>query len=411
MESLKIAIASDWFYPKVGGIETHIDELASRLVQLGHEVHVFTHDYRHYPWSREEPQRDYTIHRLRGSVYMKCCHVSLGPGALRQANSIYKAIRFDITHVHSIYSPFSIGFANLSRGIRGIPVVATNHSLFSWHSAAARVALPLLRMHLRRIDSFIAVSSVVAEDTRRVLGKRLRLRPVYVVPNAIDPSFWRPPEPRERERARKALGLGPEPVVLVVGRLTRRKAVDRAPAIVHRAAKLLGKRLQLLIVGDGPARGTVEDAIRRHSNGLLTARVIGFVERSQLREIYWAGDVLLLTSRLEAFSITALEAMASGVPVIGYHSSGVRDILAGGGGLLVSDEESAAEALAGLLSDTDALAKLRRNAVTRIQEGFTWDTVLPRILDVYRKTIEYATLEDREYLLHKLWLRISKLAP
>ena len=65
--------------------------------------------------------------------------------------------------------------------------------------------------------------------------------------------------------------------------------------------------------------------------------------------------------------------------------------------------------MAGLLSDSDALEKLRRSAVTRIQEGFTWDTVLPRILDVYRKTMEYAALEDREYLLHKLWLRVSKL--
>jgi 1,2-diacylglycerol 3-alpha-glucosyltransferase len=47
MEGLKIAIASDWFYPKVGGIESHIDELARNLLFAGHEPYVITHDYRY----------------------------------------------------------------------------------------------------------------------------------------------------------------------------------------------------------------------------------------------------------------------------------------------------------------------------------------------------------------------------
>ena len=409
MESLKIAVVSDWFYPKVGGIETHIDELATRLVRLGHEVHVFTHDYRKYEWGGHEPARPYAVHRLHGRFYIKAHHISLGPGALIEANAIYKKVGFDITHVHSLYSPLGLALANLSRGIRGVPVVATNHSLFSWSNPVARALLPILRRELRRIDCFIAVSSVVADDTRRVLGRGLRLKPVYVVPNAVDPKFWRPPEPEERKRARRRLGIDEdESVVVVVGRLTRRKAVHTAPRIVRRAAELLGRRITLVIVGDGPLRERVEEEAARHSNGLLRVELRGFMEREALRSVYWAGDVLLLTSHMEAFSITALEAMASGMVVVGYADSGVRDILQHGGGVLVEDEMGASKALAGFFADRERLEVQRRRAVQVVQERFSWDTVLPRILSVYRSTIDYAGLEDYEYLLHRIWVKLSR---
>ncbi len=409
MESLKIAVASDWFYPKIGGIETHIDELASHLAAAGHEVHVFTHDYRHYDWSGAEPGRPYIIHRLRGSVYMKCCHVSLGAGALREANRVYKKVGFDITHVHSLYSPLAVAIANLSRGIRGVPVVATNHSLFSWNSKAARLFLPLLRRELRRIDAFIAVSSVVAEDTRRLLGRRLLFKPIHVVPNAIEPGFWRPPEPQEREAARAKLGVpGDEPVVLVVGRFTRRKAVHEAPSIVYRAARRAGRRLHLVIIGDGPTRPLVEEEARRFNGEHLRVRILGFMGREELRAAYWAGDVLLLTSRMEAFSITALEAMAAGVVAVGYSDSGVRDILGDGAGVLVRSRDEAAEAISKLVADTASLEEMRRRAVAKVQEEYSWETVLPRIVEIYRSVAEYAAAEDHEYLLHRLWLRLSQ---
>ncbi len=403
MESLKIALASDWYYPKVGGIETHIHELAYNLLKLGHEPHVFTHDYRHYKWNRIE-KVPYPVYRLRGLVYIKRAHISLGPGSLIEANRIYKKVGFDVTHVHSIYSPLGLALANLSRGIRGVPVVATNHSFFSWHSRAARLSLPLLRRSLCRVDSFIAVSRAVAEDTRKVLGRSLRGRMIYVIPNAIDVSMWRPPEPEEAEEARRSLGIGSgERVVTVIGRFTERKAVHTAPRIVRAAAEKAGRKVMLLIIGDGPLRERVLEEAARYNGGPLRVIVKGFMSRSELRRVYWASDLLFATSKMEAFSITALEAMASAVPVVGYRGCGLEDVAGNDSGVLVANEDEAVESIAGLLADDEARARLAAKAVERAQKKFSWSAILPRIIQVYREAMDLAVLEDKRYLLYRLW--------
>jgi len=94
--------------------------------------------------------------------------------------------------------------------------------------------------------------------------------------------------------------------------------------------------------------------------------------------------------------------------VVGYADSGVRDILQHGGGVLVEDEMGASKALAGFFADRERLEVQRRRAVQVVQERFSWDTVLPRILSVYRSTIDYAGLEDYEYLLHRIWVKLSR---
>lgn len=399
MDSLKIALASDWFYPKIGGIETHIHELALALQRMGHEPHVFTHDYRVL-----KPYRDsfpYPVHRLRGTFYLKSAHISLGAGSLIEANRVYKEVGFDITHIHSIYSPLAIAIANLSRGIRGVPVVATNHSLFSWRYSTIPIVYVLRRL-LRRVDAYIAVSRKVAEDSRRLLN--LNGHPVYIVPNAVDPSFWRPPEAEERNGARKRLGI-PEDrfTVVAVGRFTRRKRMHVVPRIVKEAAKRAGKRLHVVIVGDGPLAGLVKEEARRCSP-YTSIDIIGFVERQRLREIYWAADVAIVPARLEAFSIAALESMACGVPVIGFRESGVSDAIADGvTGFLVDSDEEAAARIAELALDDDLRAKLSQNAPLHVARHFSWDKVVQSILEIYRATIDAASGSDKRYLLYKLW--------
>ncbi|KSW12241.1 hypothetical protein CF15_05670 [Pyrodictium occultum] len=399
MDPLKVALASDWFYPKIGGIETHIHELALTLQRMGHEPHVFTHDYRAFG-----PYRDsfpYPVHRLRGRFYIKSAHVSLGPGALMEANNIYKKVGFDITHVHSIYSPLAVAMANLSRGIRGVPVVATNHSLFLWR----RATLPLvyvIRHFLRRVDAFIAVSRKVAEDSRRLL--RLDGHPLYIVPNAVDPSFWRPAEDEERARARRALGIPEESfTVATVGRFTRRKRIHVVPRIVAEAARKTGQAINLVIVGDGPLADLVAEEARRYSRE-VRVMILGFVERERLREIYWASDLLVVPARLEAFSITALEAMACGVPVIGFRESGISDVIEDGStGFLVDSDEEAAEKAALLALDEDLRARMEHRAPLHIAQHFSWEKVGRNIVEIYRATMEAAAGSDKRYLLYRLW--------
>ncbi|MDV3104059.1 glycosyltransferase family 4 protein [Thermococcus waiotapuensis] len=407
MESLKIAIASDWFFPKIGGIETHMDELARNLLKAGHEPYVITHDYRHL--GPKDDGFPYPVIRFGSSIYLKKHHISVGPSQLWKINQFYKEVHFDITHVHSIYSPFSIAVANLSRGIRDVPVVATNHSFYG-NPRADRIVGPMLRYSLSRVDFFVAVSTPVARDTKRLLGKRLNGRPVLVVPNGIDVEKWRPPEPEEREKARRKLGLSDEIVIFYTGRMTKRKQAHRIPFIVAQALKSSGvskDRIKLIAVGNGEMRAEFEKNLKM--TGLDSrANVFDFIPRERLLEFYWAADVVLIPGILEAFSIVGLEGSATGRMVVGRNGSGLSDIvLDGTTGFLGNSEGEIAQKLGNVLADPELIERIGKKARERVTREFSWEVVLKRILDVYRLTLDMADGSDKRYLLYKLWRRAT----
>ncbi|NJE30887.1 glycosyltransferase family 1 protein [Thermococcus sp. 18S1] len=407
MESLKIAIASDWFYPKIGGIESHIDELARNLVFMGHEPYVLTHDYRYMkPYIDSFP---YHVVRFPATLYFRKYHSSVGFLQFWRINEFYKREGFDITHVHSIYSPLAVAVSKISRGIRDVPVVATNHSFYGKPPLDFLIG-PFIRHHLKRIDTFVAVSTPVAEDTRNLLGNKLNGRPVVVVPNGIDVRKWRPPEPEERERARRDIGVRDEIVVLYLGRMTERKQAHRIPVMVKEALKRSGipkSKVKLIMVGNGPMRPVLERNLRETGIGEIT-ELYDFMERGRLLPLYWAADLVLMPGILEAFPVVGLEAMATGNPVIGRNESGLSDMVVQGiTGLLAVSEEGMANNLARAFEEPELLVEMGVAARERARREFSWEVVLERLLRVYRMTIEVGSGVDRLYITYKLMRRLG----
>ncbi|ASJ08935.1 glycosyl transferase [Thermococcus siculi] len=407
MEGLKIAIASDWFYPKVGGIESHIDELARNLLSHGHEPYVITHDYRYMkPYVDSFP---YRVVRFPSMLYFKKYHVSIGYGQFWKINEFYKKIDFDVTHIHSIYSPLAVGVSKISRGIRGVPVVATNHSFYGKPPLNFLIG-PFVRHHLKRIDTFIAVSTPVAEDTRNLLEGGLNGRPVIVVPNGIDTRKWRPPEPEEREKARRELGVRDEVVILYLGRMTERKQAHRIPFMVREALRKSGlpmRKLKLIMIGNGPMRPALEKNLRETGIGQIT-ELYDFMERGRLLPLYWAADLVLMPGILEAFPVVGLEAMATGNPVIGRNESGLSDmILNGKTGLLALSENGMAENLAKVLTDRELLVTMGLEARKKAEKEFSWGVVLKKLLRIYLMTMKMRDQVDRLYLTYKLMRRLG----
>ncbi len=409
METLKIALASDWFYPKIGGIETHIQELAYNLLRLGHEPHIITHDYRKFG-STFNDDFPFPVHRLHGEIYNSSEHVSFGIRSIYQANKLYKQERFDITHVHSIYSPLGMIVANVSKGLRDVPTVATNHSFFEWRFRK-KLWLPLIRYALRRVDTIIAVSRAVARDTQKIIKNDKK--PVFIIPNAIDVSFWRPPDHDERVKARKMIGAESfDFVVFAPGRFTERKRIHVVPRIIAKASRMLGttkRRLYLVIIGDGPLADRVREEARRYSDS-VRVYLNGFVERKLLRHYYWAADLTIVPSRLEAFSITALESMACGVPVIGYKGGGIEDLIVEAvTGFLVESDDDAAKRIASLAVNDELHAKMRETAPLHVAKNFSWDKVIYWILDTYKATMSSARPGEKLFLLYRAWLGLTGL--
>lgn len=401
METFKIALVSDWFYPKIGGIETHIHELALKLVDIGHEPHVITHAVRN-GGAADDQHFPYSVHRFKASIYISRLGAGAGFSMIRRINDLYKEQGFDITHVHSLFSPLALITSYISRGIRGVPVVATSHSMLG-SSRLGFMYKPVLRFMTRKIDVFIAVSSVVAEDTRRLLGGSLKGREVVTVHNAIDTEYWRPPSPGEREEARRKLGAEDEIIVGVVARLTRRKRVD----IIPRLARRLGRRAVFIVAGDGPRRRFLEEEAAR-LRVKDRVRLLGFVPRDTVRELLWASDVFLSPGELEACPIAVIEAQASGVPVVGRNRSGVSDIVVHGEtGMLFDDFEGALSSLDLIIGDSRMRRRMSLAARRRAVENFSWSVTIRRVLDAYGKALSMADTVDRRMLLYKAWRRVK----
>lgn len=391
MESFKIALASDWFFPSVGGIEYHIHDLASHLVAMGHEVHVIAR-FGDYP-DRKLP---YEVHRFKGRVTINSLHVSVGTDMLREVNELYKKEHFDITHGHSIYSPTAVGVSNLSSGIRRVPSMITNHS-FLGNSMLNPAYIAVLRLSLRKVNSFIAVSEAVKRDLRSILGKSLRGRPIYTIPNGIDTEFWRPAEDKEETK----LELGYKGVVVTTtSRLTKRKRVHIIPKIARTIREDYGDNITFLIIGDGPERKNIEKAIKKYRVNDMV-KLLGKQPRENIKKYLQASDIYLSPTIYEAFGLAALEALACGVPVVANNHGGISEIVNhNSSGLLSQNDYELLQNLRKLIEDEELREKMGKEARRSVEKRFTWDKIVWDILTVYKETMNLTPMQP--FALYKL---------
>jgi glycosyltransferase involved in cell wall biosynthesis len=263
-------------------------------------------------------------------------------------------VRPDVLNIHH---PFPLSVAALvAARRRGIPVVATNHTIPScslWgirglgpvyataHAALAR----WIAVVLNASDAVATPTSTAAELTRE-LGCRAD---ISVISNGIDVDRFSPG--RADEGLRTRLGLDGRPVVLYTGRLDPDKDMDVWLEAVARVAPSLPA--QFVVGGEGTDRARLE--ARAAALGIAgRTRFIGYVSSSELPSLYRQAAVYFMTSAVELQSITTLEAAASGLPAVAVDAGALHELVKDGrNGYLVGqgDADGAAAALARLLAD------------------------------------------------------------
>lgn len=198
---------------------------------------------------------------------------------------------------------------------------------------------------------------------------------VDVLPNAVDTSRFSPPSAEQRDAGRRALGLGPGPVVGYVGRLTPQKGVDDAVKAFARIRSNLTDA-QILIVGPGNADYIRQLKGQASSLGVEDGVVFaGPVDGELTPQVYHAIDVLMFPTLVpEGMPLVVLEAMASSVPVGAYSFPSRRDIGGVEDGLYEcrsGDSEALARLSASLLSDAASRSVAGSRARARMLEGFS----------------------------------------
>lgn len=344
----RIAHVTDVFLPRLGGIETHVDDLVRRQRARGLDAVVLT------PTPGDGPDPDWVLRMTAREA--------------RRAISEY-----DVAHVHvSVLSPYGLGVARAALGA-GVPTLVTVHSMWTGAGAAVRLAT---RAALRRWPvTWSAVSGAAAAAVRRTLGGV----DVAVLPNAVDVTAWR----GTRGSAHLAEPTGTPLTIVSVMRLMPRKRPVQLLSIFEQVRALAPQHdVRLLIVGAGPLRRRVERHVARR--GLTGAvHLTGRVPRAQVREHLLSSSVYVAPAAQESFGIAALEARCAGLPVVASRRSGVGEFVRDRvEGLLVADDSEMAVALAELVLDPALRARIAAHN-RRVSPPVDWDAVLDRTDALY----------------------------
>jgi glycosyltransferase involved in cell wall biosynthesis len=369
---VKVALLSDCYLPRLGGIEVQTHDLARHLMAAGHDVEVFTATR----GAQGEMHGAVTVvdgvpvHRLAARMPWELPVNPLAPAELRR-----RLVRggFDVAHVQTgVVSPFAWDGTRVALGL-GLPTAMTWHCMLAGMAPVFRAAHFVRRWAARGV-ALSAVSDVAAEPLRRLVGPEAG---VGVLPNGIDVARW----------AVGPVARAPGPLRLVTAmRLAARKRPAALVELVARAELAAGPgSASLTVLGDGPDRRKVEALVR--DRGLGWVSLPGRVTRDELRQRYAAADVYLSPARLESFGIAALEARTVGLPVIGRSGSGVGEFVADGvNGLVVSSDSQMSEAIARLAKDPDDVERMRAWNVSHPPEQ-EWSHVAAMAVAEYERAV------------------------
>ncbi len=370
---VKVALLSDCYLPRLGGIEVQVHDLARALTRAGHAVEVFTATGVPGAPRDSGPRVDadgITVHRfdlgLPGGV-------PVNPFVTGEIGSRLRAGGFDVSHVHmGVVSPFAVDMARVSLGA-GVPTAVTWHCVLDGSARLHRL-LGYAGRWAARGAALSAVSSMAAERVRRILPPGVR---VGVLNNGIDVAGWRRPPERDHGDPGEVLR------VVAVQRLASRKRPRVLVDVLRRARGLVpgDVALEAVIVGDGPARRL----LARDAADLPWISLPGRLGREALRDLLWTSHAFLSTTRLEAFGIAALEARTAGLPVIALRDNGIGDFVTDEvNGLLAADDAGLAASLARLAGDVELRTRLTAyNVSTPPRQG--WDAAVTATLAEYER--------------------------
>jgi glycosyltransferase involved in cell wall biosynthesis len=283
----------------------------------------------------------------------------------------------NVLHCHH-YSSFIYGrLASMWR--HPLPVVFTEHGRLSGQQVSAKRRL-VNTVAGRLSGAFCAVS----EDLKRhMVAEGFRAHRVRVIHNGIDPTVAAP-----RVEARRTLGIAPGQ--FVVGTIARLDPVKDVPTLIE-AFSLCHSRLpsaELVVIGDGTERADLEKRVRESVHG-RHVRFIG--ARDDARTLLPAFDVYANSSITEGVSVTVLEAMAAGVPVVATRVGGTPEILTDRqDGRIVPprNPQALADAITELAERPELAGQFASRARQRVQTTFSLDRMVRDYVSVYQAAVE-----------------------
>lgn len=365
---LHILMLTDYYPPHIsGGVEKVVAELCKGLSTKGHRLSVLT--LNHGSASAIERNGLIDIYRLPSIQLTKVFKLQYTTSVfiLPKLVQLIRQLKPTIIHANNRYFSTTM-MLSLLRPFICTPVVTTLH-IGNLHDKSNRLNAvfdvydrSIGKCIIKGSSHVIAVSNGVAKYARSICGDSVKLS---VIPNGVDADIFYPENDMHNSLK----------TVLFVGRLLRNKGPE---TLIRAIPEVLAKhpQTQFVLVGDGP----LKDRLQRLCYDFKVLHAAQFLGvRKDVPELMRRSSVFVRPSSLEGMSLTILEAMASGLPVVATPVSGTTELIKDGHNgyfTAIADHKMLAQKITALLDDRSLAKQMGQRGRDMVCGEYRWDSVV-----------------------------------
>jgi len=367
-------------YPTYGGSGAVATELGLHLAGRGHEVHFISYAQ---PFRLTTFRDRVFFHEVEVPHYPLFEYPPYSLALAVQVGEVTRKHGLEILHAHyAIPHAAAAWMAEqmlLDEG-HELKVVTTLHGTDITLVGQDPSFWAITRFSVERSDGVTAVSEYLREETYRAF--RCRRTDIRVIPNFVDPRIF---DRSKYDCHAATLAPNGEKIVMHISNFRKVKRVGDVVTAFAGIREQASARL--VMVGDGPERTHAYEQVERHG---LTDDVLFLGKLESVAELLSCADLFLLPSEQESFGLVALEALASGVPVVGTSGSGLAEVVDHGvTGFLhpVGDTEAMAASGIRLLNDPELWRAMSAEGRAQAVDRFRADRVVPQYEEFYSEVL------------------------
>jgi len=365
-------------YPTFGGSGVVATELGLELSKRGHDIHFITYNQ---PVRLELLSNNVHYHEVNVPEYPLFHYQPYELALSSKLVDMVKLHKIEILHVHyAIPHAYAAYMAKKMLEDLGIfiPIVTTLHGTDITLVGSHPVYKTAVTFSINKSDAVTTVSQSLKEDTLRLFDIKNDISVVY---NFIDLEKY---NHKFSDCQRGMMAKENEKIITHISNLRPVKRSQDVISIFYNIQKEMPAKLML--IGEGPDREKIE--YRCEELGILD-KVIFFGKSNEIDKILCFSDLFLLPSQTESFGLAALEAMASGVPVISSNTGGIPEVnIHGISGFLsdVGDIDDMTKNALYILSNKERLATFKANARNTAKK-YDLHTIVPQYEAIYEATL------------------------
>lgn len=366
-------------YPTFGGSGVVATELGLELSKRGHEIHFITYSQ---PVRLELLSNNVHYHEVTVPEYPLFLYQPYELALSSKLLDMVKLHKIEILHVHyaipHAYAAYMAKKMLQEEGIN-IPIVTTLHGTDITLVGSHPFYKPAVTFSINKSDAVTSVSESLKDDTLRLFDIK---NDIHVVPNFIDLDKY---SPKFTDCQRAMMATDDEKIITHISNFREVKQIPDVIKIFYNIQKEIPAKL--MMVGEGPEREPAEHLCEELG---ISDKVVFFGNSNEIDKILCFSDLFLLPSLTESFGLSALEAMASGVPVISSNTGGIPEVnVHGVSGFLseINDVDDMSKNALHILKDDKLLAQFKQNA-KMVSTKFGIHEIVPKYEAIYEDTLK-----------------------